>query len=316
LAKDTAQTLINGLSLICEILRTSSSSGGIASHQHISPTFRLQELDLSLGTYVNDNPVKANKWLKVFKRHLPKQYQLLKTVRLIGIYLIVYRLVHSQICLTSAIYNATMPTGFLNFGNKGGVGISLAMNNTTICFINCHLSAGNELQKRNQDFHAISQMRFTNGKGIYDHDIIFWFGDLNYRLDTTMNYDEVVSQIEQGNTVDLVKYDQLRRQQMNKEAFTEFHEPLSLPFRPTYKYDLGTSNWDTSDKRRIPAWCDRVLYWSKNKHLKIAQYLYTSVEEMVISDHKPVIARFTFATKIEDKVKKQKVYDEVIRELY
>ena len=45
-----------------------------------------------------------------------------------------------------------MPTGFLGqWGNKGGVGMSMRINDTTICFINSHLAAGeNELLRRNQ----------------------------------------------------------------------------------------------------------------------------------------------------------------------
>jgi hypothetical protein len=45
---------------------------------------------------------------------------------------------------------ASIPTGFLNLGNKGGVGISIRLNDTAICLINSHLPAGNELNKRNQ----------------------------------------------------------------------------------------------------------------------------------------------------------------------
>lgn len=34
-------------------------------------------------------------------------------------------------------------------------------------------------------FREISQIRFPKtGKTLFDHDAIFWFGDMNYRLDT------------------------------------------------------------------------------------------------------------------------------------
>jgi len=49
------------------------------------------------------------------------------------------------------------------------------------------------------------------------------------------------------------------------DAGTAFagYEEGPLLFRPTYRYDLGTDTYDTSEKLRIPAWTGaswRVLY--------------------------------------------------------
>jgi len=38
-----------------------------------------------------------------------------------------------------------------------------------------------------------------------------------------------------------------------KSAFAGYEEGPLL-FRPTYRYDLGTDTYDTSEKMRIPAW--------------------------------------------------------------
>lgn len=48
-------------------------------------------------------------------------------------------------------------------------------------------------------------------------------------------------------------------------AFAGYEEG-SLLFRPTYRYDLGTDTYDTSEKMRIPAWTGaswRALYSTK-----------------------------------------------------
>jgi inositol polyphosphate 5-phosphatase INPP5B/F len=50
----------------------------------------------------------------------------------------------------------------------------------------------------------------------------------------------------------------------------------------------GTDDYDTSEKKRIPAYCDRILF--KNSELKLLSY--KSFPEYTSSDHKPVSAVF------------------------
>lgn len=46
---------------------------------------------------------------------------------------------------------------------------------------------------------------------------------------------------------------QLRQAIDDGSSFAGYQEGPLL-FRPTYKYDLGTDRYDTSEKLRIPAW--------------------------------------------------------------
>ena len=70
-------------------------------------------------------------------------------------------------------------------------------------------------------------------------------------------------------------------------VFKNFIE-APLNFYPTYKYDIGSSNYDTGRKQRPPAWTDRILYVERG--LECLEYC--SEDDIQSSDHRPVYATF------------------------
>ncbi|CAI4230184.1 unnamed protein product [Auanema sp. JU1783] len=284
----------------------------------------LQEMDLSVGTYIIDNNKKRDEWLACIRKSLPGEginFELISSERLVGIFIVLFKNRASTV-RTSNVSTNLIPTGISTgiskLGNKGGTAISLKLNDTNVCFVNCHLAAGNsEVDKRNQDFREISQLSFNNSLSLYDHDVVFWFGDLNYRINNEplgLTGNEVREIASSEHFLRLFEYDQLKEQQSLNKCFVGFQEPEQLTFRPTYKYDPGTCTWDTSEKARAPAWCDRVLYWTRAQEYKIQQAFYDSVPEITVSDHKPVRAGFNLVLKQIDQAKADRLYDEAIRE--
>ena len=57
----------------------------------------------------------------------------------------------------------------------------------------------------------------------------------------------------------ILEYDQLMRERVAGRAFSGYLEGAIL-FPPTFKYDRGSDQFDTSSKARPPAWTDRILY--------------------------------------------------------
>ena len=57
----------------------------------------------------------------------------------------------------------------------------------------------------------------------------------------------------------LLAKDQARGQMASGYIFHGLTE-ASLGFNPTYKFDRGTDVYDSGEKKRIPAWTDRILF--------------------------------------------------------
>ena len=101
---------------------------------------------------------------------------------------------------------------------------------------------------------------------VKDHDVIFWFGDLNYRIEQGPDLPELYNMIENKLYSELCRYDQLTTERMAGNVFHGFLEG-SLAFPPTYKYIPNTNNYDKSleGKLRRPSYCDRILYLLNNE---------------------------------------------------
>lgn len=157
-------------------------------------------------------------------------------------------------------------TGRINglSGNKGGLGVALRLGESCIGVVTCHLNAHTEnLERRNRDFRAIVDgLRFgPNGLDMTaECDIVFWCGDLNYRVDHDDR--EVRALLAAGRSNDLLQYDQLREAQRTGAAFAQFRE-TPITFAPTFKlcYDAATDAvCYSTQEQRTPSFCDRVLY--------------------------------------------------------
>lgn len=199
-------------------------------------------------------------------------------------------------------------------GNKGGVAVSCSIHSTSLCFVNAHLAAHcEEFERRNQDYADIcTRLSFTSlipSKSFKDHDQIYWLGDLNYRI-TEMDATTAKQYLSSGSLAPVLALDQLNQQKKLGRVFQAFHE-AEITFKPTYKYDPGTDNWDSSEKGRAPAWCDRVLW----KGDSIASIKYRSHPDLKISDHKPVSAIFDAQIRVIDMTKYRKIHEEVMKKL-
>ncbi|KAG5648880.1 hypothetical protein DXG03_000229 [Asterophora parasitica] len=259
---------------------------------------------LTAQQIVQTDPEKRRVWEKKILESLDRQsnkkcnYTLLRSEQLVGTALLI--LVKSE--LTAIIRNVeatTRKTGLRGMsGNKGAVGIRLEYHDTSFCFLTAHLAAGHSnVEERNADYRTIaSGLHFQKGKTIPSHDIVIWLGDLNYRID--MDNDSVRGLAGMDGFDTLLAADQLKSMMDSGAAFPGYSEGPLL-FRPTYRYDLGTDHYDTSEKMRIPAWTDRILY--RGVQLDLSVY---SRAELRGSDHKPVFGIFRAEVRIIDSVKR------------
>jgi hypothetical protein len=113
-------------------------------------------------------------------------------------------------------------------------------------------------------------------------------GDLNYRLDLTREEVELALSEENMDMGAFLEHDQLAHERASGAAFSGLTEG-PVRFLPTFKFDKGSTKYDTSKKRRIPAWTDRILF-RKSPHVHLVDY--SAIEGARSSDHRPVFAKF------------------------
>ncbi|XP_053709479.1 phosphatidylinositol 3,4,5-trisphosphate 5-phosphatase 1 isoform X2 [Synchiropus splendidus] len=199
----------------------------------------------------------------------------------------------------------TVFIGTWNMGNKGAVGVSFMFNGTSFGFVNSHLTSGSEKRlRRNQNYLSILRFLNLGDKRLIPFDIahrfthLFWFGDLNYRIDLPSTDAElIVSKIKQQQYQDLLVKDQLSIERQEGRVFVHFSEE-EITFAPTYRFErysrekyAYTKAKATGTKYNLPSWCDRVLRKSYPDVYVLCQ-AYGCTNDIMTSDHSPVFASF------------------------
>ncbi|XP_058836310.1 phosphatidylinositol 4,5-bisphosphate 5-phosphatase A isoform X3 [Topomyia yanbarensis] len=247
------------------------------------------------------NLFKDDLWTQKFKELLKERdYVVIKTEQMQGLLLSVFarrkHLLHLRQIETE--YTRTGLGGI--WGNKGAVSIRLNVYGCSICLVNAHLAAHDHmLEERINDYEKIVQehkFHVKTKESIFDHDYVFWFGDLNFRLtgEATTSAEEIRTMVAKDQLKKLIDKDQLLLVRREHRAFQKLNERLPQ-FPPTFKFEQGTNDYDM---KRRPAWTDRILYAVKennyrNVKLSVDQTSYKSHPSYNISDHKPVSSEFT-----------------------
>ncbi|KAH7928356.1 DNase I-like protein [Leucogyrophana mollusca] len=222
-----------------------------------------------------------------------------------------------------------------------------------LTFVNAHLAAFDEMtERRHYDFQELSRrMVFEPAvptgaseakppgepSSIYESDVLFWLGgeflsalndreyadlteDLNYRLDLP---DADVRSLLGSHSAEmvtiptLVKYDQLKRGMRTEKAFAGFREH-GITHLPTYRFASGPLRDGLGyDRKRKPAWTDRILYMcSPLPSVDVQQLSYLCHPEITMSDHKPISGDFYLGVSVIDQVSYTSAVDGLCRDLW
>jgi hypothetical protein len=155
-------------------------------------------------------------------------------------------------------------------------------------------------------------------------DMVAFFGDFNYRL-FGITYDEARDFISQRSFDWLRERDQLRAEMKVGKVFQGMREAL-ITFPPTYKFERnrsGLGGYDSGEKKRIPAWCDRVIYRDtqsspfseSNLQCPVVSsvIIYEACMDVTESDHKPVRCKFHATIAHVDKSVRRQELGKIIR---
>ncbi|KAG0243878.1 hypothetical protein BGW41_001067 [Actinomortierella wolfii] len=291
-----------------------------------------QELDLSAEAYIVTDNSKEEEWTRCIANTLGDAYEKVVSKQLVGLFILMFASKEAAEHIREVATHSA-GCGIMNvLANKGAVAIRIRYKDSHLCFIGSHLAADtSQLERRNQDYQELRRrltfpiVKDTSRRGsksasgqpslanIFECDHTIWAGDLNYRI--ALTEEQVKFHLKTNDFDTLLKHDQLVTQKILNKTFQEFEEgPISFP--PTYKFDVGTDTYDTSEKRRVPSYTDRILWRTKDPQPdSVEQIFYRTCMDLKISDHKPVSALFNLKIKSIQLDKQDQVHQAINKEL-
>jgi hypothetical protein len=163
--------------------------------------------------------------------------------------------------LVSDVSTSTVATGFAGIvKNKGASAVSMCINGAKCLFICSHLAARPERvhQRKVMTADILKGLKLLSPSGsdlfpeaVFGH--IFWFGDLNYRVD--LPFEQCITLVEKTDPpviTPLLETDQLRTARFIGDTLASFHEQ-TINFTPTYRLEPGTALYGNK-RGQSPSW--------------------------------------------------------------
>ena len=189
-------------------------------------------------------------WTRRVKQTLSSHgYVRVNGIRLVGMVISLFAL-RKHLLHIRGIESQYTKIAFGGFwGSKGGVSVRIGVYGTSFSFVNTHLPAHDHANQMRIDGYSniIEYHKYLNKdtNNILYHDYIFWIGDLNFRIiENSFDFREIVMLANQREFDVLIRHDQLTETIDKGLAFSELKEGIKPKFPPTYKFKVGTSEYD------------------------------------------------------------------------
>ena len=245
------------------------------------------------------------------------KYQLMKEIDLVGLYILIFVRASCIKYIKNFDYQI-IKTGLKGtLGNKGSLLLRFNLNDSSIAIACSHLCSGQEKnEERKSEIINVLNTSFKKYPLIKfkDYNYFFYFGDVNTRLNITMENEKLIDMIKfhpietNGDFSALLQYDQFSKYQKESNIIAEMDE-AEIKFSPTYKYYIGLNNYDIES--RIPAWCDRIFF---KKYTETTPLAYNKCI-LNISDHQPIYGLYKIKSEIIDQEKRLNILDEITKML-
>ena len=260
------------------------------------------------------NNTQKNQWKTIISDALASlsnksdPYVLIKELDLVGIYLITFIKKSCMPGITNLDFTYIKSGLMGNIGNKGSCLLRFNIHDNTFAIACNHLSAGKKYSETrrgevieilNKTFDKYPNLQFK------DYDYYFFFGDVNSRIN--LEIPQCVDLIVQKNYKELLNYDQFKNYRKETSLINQMEEG-EINFNPTYKYIIGSNEYDTT--KRTPSWCDRIFF-KKGSQIEVLAY---NKCDFTLSDHKPIYGIYNMKTSTVNKEKKNKLLQQIMKE--
>ncbi|CAH8606416.1 unnamed protein product [Dicrocoelium dendriticum] len=184
---------------------------------------------------------------------------------------------------------------------KGAAAVCFILFGSSFLFLSSHFKAHSEnhhlrVNDYNNVVSGLSLPRFDMTRGYRQKgqesldrfDVVFWAGDLNFRIQQPRAIVEQMLKSERRSSLydNLLCSDELHLSRSAGRVFQGFDEG-KIKFPPTFKLDPNSDAYDTSDKQRVPSYTDRILFLAHRKG-EVTCLHYDSIRTIRSSDHRPV----------------------------